>query len=902
MKDFFISYTGNDKEWAEWIAWHVEEAGYTTIIQAWDIRPSSNFALEMQDGTAETERMIAVLSPDYHKSDYCRAEWAAAFAEDPTGEKGSLLPVRVRECELKGLQKPIVYTDLFDLDEVAAKKTLIAGLKRGRVKPKQKPQFPAGAKRSVPARPPFPPVSALPSIWNVPHNRNPNFTGREDMLEDLRAKLESGEHAALTAISGLGGVGKTQLALEYAYRHAKDYELVWWVRSEKSEELAADYAALAPKIGIEEARDQEATGKAVWDWLSHATAWLLVFDNAPNAEAIKRYTPQAGGHVIVTSREANWRGVAQPLSVKVLKPGESIEFLLKRTGTTDKKAARALADELGHLPLALEQAGAYIAAAACSLDEYLDMYREHRHKLLEDSSPSDDYPETVATTWEISFQKLEEESEAAADLLRLCALFSPDDIPLDVISEGADHLPESLATTVKDVRTLKSAIKQLRHYSMVEVSDGAVSVHRLVQAVTRDRLKKKEHKTWAEVAIKLVNEAYPSGIMQNVQAWPTCKRLLAHAIAATGYAESLKVFPEGMGRLLNQMGAYLHSRAEFADAKAHFEHALKIDENTYGISHPAVARDVNNLGGVLRALGDLNGAKAHYERALKIDEAAYGKNHPSVATLVNNLGGVLEALGDLNGAKAHYERALKIDEKTYGKNHPEVATDVNNLGGVLRALGDLNGAKSHYERALQIDEKAYGKNHPDVARDVNNLGGVLRALGDLNGAKAHYERALKIDEKTYGKNHPSVATLVNNLGGVLGALGDLEGAKALFERALKIDEKAYGKNHPDVAIDVNNLGSVLEDLGDVKGAKAHFERALKISEATYGKNHPTVATLVNNLGGVLRAMEDLNGAKAHFERALKIFEEYLGKDHPDTKMVRGNLEMVLDELKEKEKG
>ncbi|HIH87224.1 MAG TPA: TIR domain-containing protein, partial [Methanosarcinales archaeon] len=231
MIDFFISYNKADISWAEWITWQLKEAGYTTLLQAWDFRPGSNFVLEMQRAASEAERTIAILSPAFLNALYTQPEWAAAFAQDPTGEKGTLLPVRVQKCNLRGLFTPIIYIDLVKLDETAARDALLQGINREPILPSGEPAFPGGSTSSMAEKPRFP--GALPPTWNVPHTRNPNFTGREEHLAKLKTALDSGKPAALTqAIHGLGGVGKTQLALEYAYRNAAKYDIVWWVRSE----------------------------------------------------------------------------------------------------------------------------------------------------------------------------------------------------------------------------------------------------------------------------------------------------------------------------------------------------------------------------------------------------------------------------------------------------------------------------------------------------------------------------------------------------------------------------------------------------------------------------------------------------------------------------------------------
>jgi len=788
--------------------------------------------LEMHQAATEAERTIAILSPAYLNALYTRPEWAAAFVQDPTGEKGTLLPVRVQKCDPKGILPAIIRIDLVDLNETAAKNALLQGIKGKRIKPSVKPGFPGVVQRSVTEQPRFP--GALPPTWNVPHNRNPNFTGREEHLASLKTALNSGKPAALTqAIHGLGGVGKTQLALEYAYRNVAEYDIVWWVRSEEPTTLAAGYASLAKALDLpeKESADQEVIIQAVKHRLEQIPKWLLVFDNAKDPAYVMNYIPHGQmGHVLITSRYANWRGTATPLDVEVLKRPESVDLLLKRTGYTDREAADALAEALGDLPLALEQTGAYMEATRRSFSDYLKMFTERKNELWDRAGPPPDYPDTVATTWNIAFDEVMQLSSAGADLLNLCAFLAPDDIPVELLNSGAQHLPESLTAVASDPLAFDDAVDPLRRYSLVEITEETISVHRLVQAVTRDRLDDEKRKKWAEAAVRIVNKAFPFK-SDDVGTWPVCSHLLPHALAAADHAETLDVASDSTGRLLNQTGLYLKGRAQFAEAKEMHERALAIGEATYGPDHPQVAIYVNNLGLVLQALGDLEGAKKMYERALAIDEATYGPDHPQVAIYVNNLGLVLQALGDLEGAKKMYERALAIGEATYGPDHPTVAIYVNNLGGVLQDIGDMEGAKKMYERALAIDEATYGPDHPQVAIYVNNLGGVLQALGDMEGAKKMYERSLAIDEATYGPDHPNVAIDVNNLGLVQKALGDMEGAKKMYGRALVIDEATYGPDHPDVAIDVNNLGGVLHDLGDLKGAKKMFEHALAIGAA-----------------------------------------------------------------------
>ena len=529
-------------------------------------------------------------------------------------------------------------------------------------------------------------------ISNFPHLRNPNFTGRVDLLDRLHEALASGKRAAFTqthAITGLGGVGKTQLALEYAYYHKDDYKIVWWVRSEEPATLAADYTGLALKLDLPEKNDpnQEVITEAVRSWLDKNESWLLVFDNAEDFDDLEDYLPRVGlGHIIITSRKQTWGGVAEMLPVDKFSPDESVEFLLRRTKQKDEDTARALADALDKLPLALEQAGAYIEETGTSLASYLNLFQERKKDLLGFGKPAA-YPDTVATTWDLSFQKAKKDAPASSDLLNLCAFLAPDNIPKSILAEGSDHLPEPLASTVADKVALNDAIAALKRYSLLNVTDDTFSVHRLVQAVTRDRLDEAGKKRWSEAAVKLVEGAFLfSGY--DVSAWSVCLRLLPHALAASEHAERLEVAPEATSRLLHNIGVYLYVRADFNEAKSAYERALKIFEDTYGPDHPEVARTVEGLGIVMRELGDFEGAKELYERALKIEEDAYGPDHPSVARTVGNLGIVMRELGDFEGAKELYERALKIRQNRLGEDHYLTVKARNNLAALERKMSE----------------------------------------------------------------------------------------------------------------------------------------------------------------------------------------------------------------------
>jgi len=469
--------------------------------------------------------------------------------------------------------------------------------------------------------------------------------------------------------------------------------------------------------------------------------------------------------------------------------------------------ADELADALGDLPLALEQAGAYIETVGNSFSEYLKLFRDYRGELLNRRSTSTDYPDAVATTWEISFRQVKKKSPAGAELLNLCAFLAPDDIPKKLLRDGTQHLPESLADVVADSLAFDDALAALRRYSLLEVKSDALSVHRLVQAIVRDRLEEDAREMWAEAALRLIDDAFPFD-SDDPGTWLESSRLLPHVLAALEHAEELKVGSKERGRLLNQVGLFLRERAEFAEAKRLFELSLAIYQDVHGKEHPYVATSLNNLGSVLKDLGEFESAKEKIELALAIDKQTYGEEHPNVAIRLNNLGSVLQNLGDLEGAKEKIELALAIDKQAYGEKHPNVATSLNNLGLVLKDLGEFESARENYELALAIDKQAYGEEHPNVAIRLNNLGSVLQNLGDLEGAKENYELALVIDKQVYSEEHPNVAIDFNNLGHVLKDLGDLEGAKEKVEQALEIFRKFLGDEHPSTVTVRKNLAGL----------------------------------------------------------------------------------------------
>jgi tetratricopeptide (TPR) repeat protein/transcriptional regulator with XRE-family HTH domain len=593
---------------------------------------------------------------------------------------------------------------------------------------------------------PAPPISNLPP-------RNPNFTGRDDLLSQLERSLNTEQATAVVAAHGLGGVGKSQLAMEYAHRHQADYDLMWWVPSETSLLVATSLAALASRLGLANDAQQEDQIAAVLAELARRARWLIVYDNAEQPTDLTGLRPAGGaGHVLITSRNPAWRGIATPIAVDVLTNHEAAAFLLRRTGESDRAAASTLAEQLGGLPLALEQAAAYTEQVGLSLTGYLDRYRQHHTQLLGRGAPID-YPATVVTTWRLNIAQVSAASPAAAYLLQLCAFLAPEAIPLDLLAADPTQLPTDLAVAIGNELALDEALGILYRYSLIACDQPGLRMHRLVQTALRTDLDPDQTAEAAERAVRLVKAAFPDEPWRPAT-WPQCGTLLPHALSSISHAEEHQVGLDAVLRLLRNVGIYLWHRAELHAAHQHLERAVTLATTIYGPDHPQVGGALNNLGCALQDIGDISGARQAFEQDAAIQEAALGPNHPAVAWALSNLGETLRRTGQLAAAKAHVERALTTLEGAYGSDHPELSVAVGTLGAVLHDLGDLTGARTRLEHAVALEEFASGPDSPQLGEMLTDLGAVLLDLGDVAEAHTCLERAFTMLQATVGENHP----------------------------------------------------------------------------------------------------------------------------------------------------
>ena len=504
----------------------------------------------------------------------------------------------------------------------------------------------------------YPELSPLPPLWNVPLQRNPFFTGQEGLLSQLASMLQREQKTALTkpyAINGLGGIGKTQLALEYAYRHRQNYHAVLWGRADTHEALISTFVTIAYLLDLpqKDEQNQLIIVEAVKTWLAGRSKWLLILDNADDLTIVKEFLPPAfQGHLLITTRAQVTGSLAHKIEIDVMSPETGALLLLRRAGLitpdssleqaslADVAVAKELSEEMGGLPLALDQAGAYIEEVSCGLQDYQQLYQTRQAELLKErGGVMPDHPESVATTWSLAFQKVEQSNPAASDLLRLCAFLHFDAIPEEMITKGAEHLGPQLQATASDPLALNKAITALRAYSLLHRDSAmhTLTIHRLVQAVLKESMSEQSQREWAKRTVQAVNRAFPDGT--DVKLWEQCERYFPHALECEKLTETYNFEFAEVTNLLNNMALYLCNRYnQYSQAEPLLKRALEMSERRLGPEHPDIARDLYNLGEVYISQSRYEEAEPLLKRALEMSERHLGPEHPATARSLQTLG------------------------------------------------------------------------------------------------------------------------------------------------------------------------------------------------------------------------------------------------------------------------
>lgn len=745
------------------------------------------------------------------------------------------------------------------------------------------------------------------------------FKGRDSFIADLKKSFQHATAGRATAIvgkalHGLGGVGKTRLAVEYAWQHAEDYTALLFITASTPADLRRNLAELADPLVLnlpeKEVKEEDVKFAATLRWLHGHPGWLLIVDNVDDdksGHAVEDLLAKLqGGHVLITSRLANWSACVEPLELDVLDRSAAVQFLMERTHNrrkkqpTDDEDANELAQDLDGLALALEQAGAYIAEQRLSFAEYGAAWRAHEPGVQGwHNERQMKYPRSVAVTWQTTIAQL---SVGEVALLRLFAWFAPDPIPEFVLDgdeaekiwkEGCELYRKEVLDAKAETR-IRDSLVGLATYSMIRwnVDEKTIAVHRVVQEILRNRMPEDAQRQCLTDSLKLLDGGAPDP--RETVNWPRWDGLTAHVAATTHHGAEFKI-GEPTASLMENLGLHLLTRARFAEAEPFLRGALFIGEQWPGPEHPVLASRLSNLASLLQETNRLVEAEPVRRRALAIVEKNCPAEDPAIALMFGNLGQLLLEMNRTVEAEELMLRALAIDEKLAPPNADHLGKAINNLAQLYRATKRFPEAETQMRRALGLFETSLGKAHPNVAIALNNLAKLLMQIGRNAEAEPLMGRALLITEQNYGPDHPRVATLYKNMGQLLQALNRIGEAETHLNHALSIDEK-FGLNHPYVARDLNDLAVLFEDSNRHKEAEPLIRRALRIREECLGLEDPDVAESLHNLARLLYETDRWAEAEPLSHRSCRIYLAFTrsnGHEHPNLRTAMTGFVAIL---------
>ena len=621
------------------------------------------------------------------------------------------------------------------------------------------------------------------------------LAGREGLLAELHTRLTGDDDSGprIVALCGLGGTGKTSVALEYAHRHLGEIGLAWQFPAEDPAVLAAEYGRLAAQLGVMDMPQQQDPVTAVYAALrAQRVEWLLIFDDAPDPESVKAFLPPAGpGRVLITSQNPNWPG--EVLEVPVFAPDVAAGFLVSRTRDTDRQAAAELAGELGGLPLALEQAAAYMTAAGETIAGYLALFRQRQEEMLALGVPIG-YSKTVATTWTLAFRQLEK-SRGAVGLLRLLAFCAPEAIPLRLMLQSSGGLIKQLgpdvapvlAPLLEDPLAASEAVAALRRYSLITLAaDGSVSVHALVQAVTLDQMPPGLADKWRQAAAALIEAAIPADT-KSPDTWPVCATLLPHA------QRVLAVHSVGMARIASYLG---HS-GSYTAARDLQRRIAEARDRVFGPEHPDTLAARASLADWTGEAGDPGGAKDQFTALLPIRERILDPEDRDTLITRASLAGWTGQAGDPALARDQFTDLLPVIEQVFGPEHPETLTARASLARWTGQAGDAAGARDQFTDLLPVIEHLLGPGHSEALTARHNLAHWTGQAGDAAGARDQFTDLLPVIEQVFGPGHPVALRARVGLAWWTGEAGDPAAARDQFAALLPSIEQVFGREHPE---------------------------------------------------------------------------------------------------------
>jgi tetratricopeptide (TPR) repeat protein len=738
----------------------------------------------------------------------------------------------------------------------------------------------------APARPPV--------LWRGVPPKNPNFTGREDLLLALRSQLSSGLTALVPiTLHGLGGVGKTQIAIEYVYRFDTDYDLICWISGEVPMQMRSDLAEIAPDLGIPAGGDLELKLAAVCDALRRGepyNRWLLVVDNADVPEQLLPYLPQTGGHILITSRNQMWSGYAQTFQVAEFTRDESISLIQRRGRGISHADADRLADRLGDLPLAVEQAAAWQAESGMSVDRYLALLDERISTLLEENPPHG-YSLNIVAAWSLAFEELHRRSPEAAALVQLCSFLGPEPIPYPLLwaFRHASDLPPDLERMFRDDVHFHRAVRQVGQHALLQVDPvrETLTEHRLVQAVLRERLSPEEQAEMARLVWKLLIVANP-GRPDDSRSWEMLANINRH-LRPSGIIDADDRAARGV--VLDQI-RFLYIRGDHVSSRELGEEAVSKWRKYPGASDEQTLIACRLLGIVRRELGLTEAARMINADTLERTRAVFGDEHEHTLVTANSYACDLRINGD-------YAAALELDETLYeqhktvfGENEENTFRSAHNLAIDMRLNGRYADAHALDEDTLGRRRQVLGDRRWETWSSAGAIGRDLRALGDYAESARRLKEAIDSCQTLLSADHPEVVRMRTDYAATLRRLGQFDEAREEAEACLELNLRRLGEKHNYTLSVMTTLAEVLRLLGHLERALDLAERVVGAAPDTYGQGHTLVTASEHNYAIKLRAVGDVEAAYAIDRRVNKRFHDLLGEDRRRTNS--SDISLALD--------
>ncbi|WP_405742487.1 FxSxx-COOH system tetratricopeptide repeat protein [Streptomyces sp. NBC_00028] len=782
---WFISHAGADRAWAEWLAWQPLDADHEVELDCWDWGAGDSFIAKM-NAVLEHGRMLALFSPAYFDPErFTTLEYEAMLAM-----REKITPVRIADVTPPPLLRPLIAPALFGLDDHAARETLLQAVNGTTGRPDRAPGRPPGMLSRIGGTGPRLPGS-LPRVRNL-SARNAAFTGRDSMLVHLREALASGQRVAVQALHGRGGVGKTQLALEYAYRVAGEYELAWWIASEDPALIPDQLGALAVRTGIAPAGTPLAAAvELLLAELGTMSRWLLVFDNAETPDTLAPFLPGGPGHVLITSRNSLWTSYAVPVDVDTLSRTESMALLRARGAVLTDADADDIGATLDDLPLALAQAAALLVRDLSPAD----LKEELAANLVEvmARNPPPGYPTGLAAQVRLTRSRLKAEHPGAAVVVDALALLAPEPFPLTTC---AGHLPEQasalLVQTVGSRLAAGSAVEAVARHGLARVQDGTLQLHRLTQDMLAQLMTGQEHGQ-ARADVEALLAAASPGDSDEPRWWPAWQVLLPHLLAV----DPASITTEKGRDVVRDACWYLMERDQARPARERLEELYDTWSRTLGPDHEGTLWTATSLA---RAYGDTQ----DHERARALDadtlerrRQLQGEDHPDTLTVASNLAVDLADAGRVEEALVLEEETLARQRRVVGMEHHDTLLTASNLAIRLAVVGRVEEALVLGEETLARQRRVLGEEHPETLFTASNLAIWLAAAGRVEEALVLGEETLARQRRVLGEEHPDTLNTANNLAVRLRDAGRVGEAVVLGEETLAARRRVLGEDHPE---------------------------------------------------------------------------------------------------------